>query len=198
MSFVALSAHIEKSHPHLMSSFLDGWKCLPSDLQSSWLPSSVNTPTEVVNRVAFNSSPKWLSWAHWVYKEQERDQFRSRSYRYSRRKSIQRNELIRLVVDEMPHEGAFLDIPPAPEGDPESKLSFGQSEMKNGLAEELIHDFFVHVRLRSAEWLKNRILRDGVMFMKPLREKKAIVKISQNILTGGENDSDWEEEDSDD
>ena len=66
------------------------------------------------------------------------------------------------------------------------------------LAEELIHDFFVHVRLRSAEWLKNRILRDGVMFMKPLREKKAIVKISQNVLTGGENDSDWEEEDSDD
>ena len=65
------------------------------------------------------------------------------------------------------------------------------------LAEELIHDFFVHVRLRSAEWLKNRILRDGVMFMKPLREK-AIVKISENILTGGENDSDWEEEDSDD
>ena len=65
------------------------------------------------------------------------------------------------------------------------------------LAEELIHDFFVHVRLRSAEWLKNRILRDGVMFMKPLREK-AIVKISENILTGRENDSDWEEEDSDD
>ena len=98
----------------------------------------------------------------------------------------------------MPHEGVFLDMPPAPEGDPEFKLSFRQSEMKKRLAEELIHDFFVHVRLRSAEWLKNRILRDGVMFMKPLREKKAMVKISQNVLTGGENDSDWEEEDSDD
>jgi hypothetical protein len=97
----------------------------------------------------------------------------------------------------MPHEGIFLDMPPAPEGDPWSMPSFEQSEMKRGLAEQLIHDYFVHVRLRSAEWLKNRILRDGVMFMKPLLEKKAIVKISENILTGGENDSDWEEEDSD-
>jgi hypothetical protein len=130
-----------------------------------------------------------------VYKDQERD---LRSTAYKRQKSIKRNELIKLVVDEMPHEGVFLDMPPAPEGDPESKLSFGQSEMKKGLAEELIHDFFLHVRLRSAEWLKNRILRDGVMFMKPLREKKAIVKISENVLTGGENDSDWEDEASDD
>jgi len=135
MSFFALSDHIEKSHPDLMSSFLDRWKYLLSDLQSSWFPSSVNSPNEVVNRFQRNSSPvEWLSWTHWVFKGQERDQFKSRSSRYSRRKSIQRNELIRLVVDEMPHEGAFLDMPPAPEGDPESKLSFGQSEMKKGVA----------------------------------------------------------------
>jgi hypothetical protein len=179
-----------------MSSFLEGWQCLPLELQAGWLKSSTedNDPGGV-----YCTPFTWFSWTHWVYKSQNLVSRKERSDRYSDTAQFpeeqERKDLIAKVVARMPHEGLFLDMPPTPAEGASSKLSREIAEMRETLAAIVIDQFFAEVRSKSTTWVREKIESEGVTFLKPLLKKEKILNFSEKVYAPGEEVSDYEEED---
>jgi hypothetical protein len=179
-----------------MSSFLEGWKCLPLKLQAGWMKPSAedNDPGGV--RSIFT----WFSWTSWVYKSQNLVSRKEKTERESRNNTkfpeeAERRDLIRTVVARMPHEGLFLDMPPTPAKEASPNLSRENAEIRETLAAIVIDQFFAEVRSKSTKWVGEKIESEGVAFLKPLLNKKNIFNLSEKVYAPGEDVSDYEAED---
>ena len=179
-----------------MSSFLEGWECLPLELQAGWLKPS----TEDKDPGGLSSIFTWFSWTHWVYTSQNLLSWKEKTERdYSHNAKFpevaERRDLIAKVKARMSHEGSFLDMPPTPREEASPNISRENAEMRETLAAIVIDQFFAEVRSKSTKWVRVKIDSEGVSFLKPLLDKKNIFNLSEKAYTPGEQVSDYEEED---
>jgi hypothetical protein len=177
-----------------MSSFLEGWKCLPLELQAGWLKPSTEDKDPGGVRDIFT----WFSWTHWVYRSQNlvyRKETTERDF-YNTKfpEEAERRDLIAKVVAGMPHEGLFLDMPPIPAEEASPNVSRENAGMRETLAAIVIDQFFAEVRSKSTKWVREKIESEGVAFLKPLFNKKNIFNLSEKVYVPGEEVSDYEEE----
>jgi len=178
-----------------MSSFLEGWKCLPLELQAGWMKPSTEDKDPGGVRAIFT----WFSWTHWVYRSQNLVHRKEKTERDSRcntqfPEEAERRYLIRQVVERMPHEGLFLDMPPTPQEEGSPNLSRENAEMRETLAAIVIDQFFAEVRSKSTKWVREKIESEGVAFLKPLFNEKNILNLSEKVYAPGEEVSDYEEQ----
>jgi hypothetical protein len=94
------------------------------------------------------------------------------------------DELVKLVVANMPNESMFLDMPETPsEDNPKSKLSQIQSEIRDLIAQIVVDRFCIEVGTKAEKWFKEKVQNEGVAFLKPLLKKKTVFEIRERIHT---------------
>jgi len=83
-------------------------------------------------------------------------------------------ECVRVICDNMAHEGTLVRMPPLLD---DSMDVVSGTQLKEELVCRLVDEFFFQVRSKAAEWLKEKVAREGVMFLEPLLKKHEIFEI---------------------
>lgn len=93
-----------------------------------------------------------------------------------RTRNEQKEQCVLLICDNMAHEGTLVRMPPLLDDGMDVPFVSG-TQLKEDLVCMLVDEYFFQVRSKAAEWLKDKVEREGVMFLEPLLNKHEIFEI---------------------
>jgi hypothetical protein len=173
-SYKALRLHIQKHHAEVLAPFDAGWDSLPAKVQAIWTHPQVAVGT---NFQEWWGHDVWWSWTHEMHDEHE---LRRRNEKEDKKTyKEQKVECVRVICDNMAHEGTLVRMPPLLDDGLAVPVPFiSGSLLKEELVCKLVEEYFFQVRSKAAEWLKEKVEREGVMFLEPLLNKHEIIEIT--------------------
>ena len=117
---------------------------------------------------------RWGSRTHVMHYEQELRTGKAKDD--ERTQKEKKEQCVRVVCQHMAHEGTLVRMPPLL--DDEINVPFiSGSRLKEKLVLRVVDEYFFHVRTKAAEWLQQKVEKEGVMFLEPLLKKQEIFEI---------------------